>query len=209
MTCLSCTKKLSTAKKLGFWSSIICIFKKFTQPLFLKIFFGVDNAWHGRRPYECTYYKKFVVQWACELQKNGIVVDVGCGAGEILGRVSASQKYGFDIDTKILQAARFLNSQNVKFFQGSLDQVSTAVPESVIDVIIMTQCLHLCEESWLVATMKELVLKKEVRYMIVDEFQDQVGRAERVFSQFGSIVREVQDWRTGARLLVFKISKNI
>lgn len=66
------------------------------------------------RPY-AQYVSKIVNEYVAD--SAGVVVEIGCGLGEIISSIRVKRKFGFDIKKEVLQAARLLHPA-VKFEKG-------------------------------------------------------------------------------------------
>lgn len=73
--------------------------------------------WHVDGCYECRPYKKQIVNLINNLNPSTIV-DLGCGLGEIISKTKTNNKFGFDPDASVVEAARFLNP-NIEFHVGN------------------------------------------------------------------------------------------
>jgi hypothetical protein len=67
-----------------------------------------------------------------------MVVEVGCGLGGILSRVRAHYRWGLDIDSAAIAAARFIHGRSARFLIGSFEQL----PDGEIDVLLAVNWLH-------------------------------------------------------------------
>jgi SAM-dependent methyltransferase len=66
------------------------------------------------------------------------VVEVGCGLGEIISRVEAPNRAGYDLEQAVIDAARYLRGSRVDFHVGS----ALNVKEAKIDVLIALNWIH-------------------------------------------------------------------
>ena len=64
--------------------------------------------WHLNATFESRVYKSKVIRIS-NMYKTNFVIEIGCGIGEILGRLNASQKYGIDINIDTLRLCKRLN----------------------------------------------------------------------------------------------------
>jgi SAM-dependent methyltransferase len=122
----------------------------------LRLVFKFD-AWHASAPYACRPYKKRVVDLVNSLAPH-TAVEVGCGLGEILSRVIASERFGFDQDDAVIRAARFLHGGGVHWIQAELAAVGTSLPEGRrVDCLIMVNWIHNISPQQLEACLLPLV----------------------------------------------------
>jgi SAM-dependent methyltransferase len=124
------------------------------------------DAWHASAPYSCRPYKGKVVELANSLHPR-TVVEVGCGLGEILSRVSAAQRFGFDSDERVIRAARFLHRGGAQWIHGDAACVGRVIPaDRSIDCMIMVNWIHNMSAEQLSAVL--LPLLRRIHYLILD-----------------------------------------
>ena len=70
--------------------------------------------------------------------KPDVVCEVGCGLCSILSRINSPNRYGYDIDSGVIRAARLLRSGALKLQVGGL----SAVALKHIDVLILVNWIH-------------------------------------------------------------------
>src|SRR4051812_42859244 len=98
--------------------------------------FGFDR-WHARSPNSARPYREQLARLANGLHPR-CVVEVGCGLGGILSRISASRRLGYDRDPAVIRAARFLHGRSIRFRVGDFEQVR----EPQIDLLIAVNWIH-------------------------------------------------------------------
>jgi hypothetical protein len=109
----------------------------------LRLFFPFDR-WHATAPYPCRDYKRRVVALAAS-RRPSVVADLGCGLGEVVSRIPADMRYGFDPDGAAIRAARLLFGRKARFARAALadaNVVRDTVIESGIDLLVMTNWTH-------------------------------------------------------------------
>ncbi|MEU9884090.1 class I SAM-dependent methyltransferase [Sphaerisporangium sp. NPDC051011] len=171
----------------------------------LSLIFGGDR-WH-LRGFHTTNYKKMAVELARTVPgRLDVVAEVGCGLGEILNRVPAGRRLGFDIDRGVIAWARFLQRSRrprAEFAVGSFDAlIKHDVRE--IDLLIAMGWFHYMPDEWIEHQTRALLALKRVRYVMVDEFPEQKGRIERIFDGFGVRVDRRHDWQDDKHLLLYR-----
>ncbi|MBF0274883.1 MAG: class I SAM-dependent methyltransferase [Nitrospinae bacterium] len=196
-------------KNTGVLNTFCCLYKL----LFLKIvsvLFRLER-WHSIAPYECRAYKKLVVGIVNELQPH-TVVEIGCGLGEIISRVNAAGKHGFDREENVIKVAKMLCSIENNFHVGSFDEVKS-LKEKIIDVLIMVNWLHDLDGSHIRGEIEEILKVKEIKYIIVDEVHTfrEGYRYHHDFEQcFHGIAEKIKDVDDGydnyRKISLFKIS---
>jgi SAM-dependent methyltransferase len=131
----------------------------------LRTVFEFDS-WHANAPFSCRPYKGQVVELANSLHPR-TVVEVGCGLGDILSRISARERFGFDTDAGVIRAARFLHRHSAHWIHGDAACVARTVPvDHGIDCMIMVNWTHNVSAEQLAALL--LPLAQRVRYLILD-----------------------------------------
>jgi len=124
------------------------------------------DPWHIGAPYACRRYKKIVVALANSLRPE-IVVEVGCGLGDIVSRVNAAQRIGIDSDPEVIRAARFLHPRKVCWVHGDGSAINGAIPpDRPIDCLIMVNWIHGVSPEDLAALL--LPLLPRIRYLLLD-----------------------------------------
>ena len=126
----------------------------------LRLLFRFD-PWHARSPSSARPYRQGLAALVSELRPS-CVVEVGCGLGAILSRISADERYGYDSEPGVVRAARLLHGRTVRFIEGGFEQVK----QTNIDVLIAVNWPHDFPpdqvERWI------LPLLPSVRYLLVD-----------------------------------------
>lgn len=127
------------------------------------------DRWHVRAPYSWKPYKKCVVDTVETLNPTR-VVEIGCGLGDIIGRVNSKYAAGFDQDERVLRAARRMHP-NVHFAQASLEQLALVTghgPAKPIDTVIMVNWPHLVPTQALINALQQIQANWKVEYVVMD-----------------------------------------
>ena len=160
-------------------------FKKFLKPiktissrLIVRIFsLGLKvPQWHLNATFESRDYKSKVVRIS-NMYKTNFAIEIGCGIGEILGRLNASQKYGIDINIDTLLLCKRLN-KNIKTIhndimknkQKILDLINSIEKNETI-LIIMVNWLHEYSESKVNNLVENLLSLNRSIIIIADIYQ--------------------------------------
>jgi hypothetical protein len=114
----------------------------------LKIVFGFDH-WHTsvleERPYALD-----IVKYCNARRTRGSILEIGCGLADILRKVDYKQKMGFDIDTKVLNGARFISffdgGPKIRFAQFHFPDTEL---REIVDVLIMVNWIFFFDEDTL------------------------------------------------------------
>ena len=198
----------AAAYRTGVWRAVRCRFDRLCLGA-LRHFFRFDS-WHANAPYSCRPYKKVVVDIVNSLRPEA-VVEVGCGLGDILSRVSARERFGFDTDSAVIGAARLLHPCRANWFSGDASLIEKRIPPGRrIDCLIMVNWIHQLSPEELAACV--LPILPRVGYLLVDsvdsdalasnrfrhDFQFMSGISERI-----SITRVVGEPR---EFVLFKVA---
>ncbi len=162
------TRTLEFLRRHGARRLASCIFCKLWY-LALQQIYRFD-PWHASAPYACREYKVRAVHLASSTQSR-VVLDVGCGLGDVIGRVRAEKRWGVDISAAAIAAARRLFGGPVSFAVGSVfapDEIAKVVSDRPIDLVIMTGWTHGTELEKLVATIRSIQQKLSVRMLLID-----------------------------------------
>lgn len=118
--------------------------------IFLQKCFRFDK-WHSAKLQEHSYALDIVNY--INIQKSvsyKFGIEVGCGLGDIISNVICENKIGYDIDGRVLKAARFLNffrfNRNGKMKFERCDFMKDEL-EGKYDLVIAVNWLHHCEPS--------------------------------------------------------------
>ncbi|MGH9439281.1 MAG: hypothetical protein ACRD22_15650 [Terriglobia bacterium] len=153
--------------ELGFKRTCLCYTKKLYLVL-LRYWFGFDK-WHASTPFECRPYKQEAVTVINELEPN-VVVEIGCGLGEIISRVECERRIGIDRSGRVIRAARFLYGSSCVFMEGSIADHDSLV-EAVgghADVLVAINWPHSLPWSELYLSVRVIAGRLAARYLLID-----------------------------------------
>lgn len=123
------------SRYLGRGYVFCCLLERVTYR-FLRRIYPFD-PWHCEGTWHCRPYKHVAVRMANNIDAE-TVVEVGCGLGDIISRVKARQRVGYDQDEMVVRAARRIRGSKVSFEVGSLSEVQ----EKKIDLLILVNWIH-------------------------------------------------------------------
>ena len=130
----------------------------------LKLKYGFED-WHANNPPSCRPYKKFVAD-IINKESPKVVVEVGCGLGDILNLIHADTKYGIDHSPEVIAAAQSIDREST-FLHGGFEKLGQ-IEDSEIDYVIVIGCLHYFSPSDL---SKNLVPHlNKVKFLVLDQF---------------------------------------
>lgn len=158
--------KFLTVKRKGIKWCFFCKGQTIVLKALSKIY-GFDD-WHANNPPSCRPYKEYVANLVNHL-KPRVVVEVGCGLGDILAMVNCKTKYGIDLDKGAIKAAKILHPfSHTMFIEGDLSKVSEI--KSRIDVLFAIGWVHLVSPKYLENEI--LKIKDNLSYIVLDRFVD-------------------------------------
>ena len=141
-----------------------CVLKRTFLKLLQKIY--KFNNWHADAPFICRSYKRVVICVINRLNPD-VVLEIGCGLGDIISRVNANKKFGIDQDINVIKVAKIFH-KNVNFKEGSFKEVSI-LEENNINVLVMVNWLHELECKNIKNELFKLLETKKINYLVVDE----------------------------------------
>jgi SAM-dependent methyltransferase len=139
----------------------------------LRAVFGFDR-WHVFTLTEKQYAKDIISYCNGRAVRNSIA-EIGCGLGDILRHVRYRQREGYDLDARILKAARFLSRITGK---GQIRFSLFNFPDSPLpgryDVLLMVNWIHHIEPAVLKASIEEYFTGalNEGGCIVIDTVQD-------------------------------------
>ena len=84
--------------------------KEFLERQYLGFLYKRINfeRWHleraNRRP-----YAMYLIKHINSIGVSGKVVEIGCGLGDVLSGIQVKDKIGYDVDRKVIQAAKWVH----------------------------------------------------------------------------------------------------
>lgn len=124
------------------------------------------DEWHCTPVNFRLYAQELIAYINSQVEKNpeAVIVEVGCGLGEIVGNIREGVRFGYDISKEVLQAAKALNKR-VKYRRGTFPDVRI----KNIDYLITVNFIHGIDEDALRRDYKELIKRCQPKYIVVDE----------------------------------------
>ena len=178
------TDRWARVLRTGVWTKLRCRIDRLGLGA-LRLLFGFDR-WHASAPYSCRPYKELVVELANAL-KPSIVVEVGCGLGDIISRVNAVDLFGIDSDLRVIRAARFLHRGRGFWIHDDGNCIQRVVPqERTIDCLIMVNWIHNLSPERLSELL--LPLLPRTRYLILDAIDADGPNSYRHKHDFGFLL---------------------
>lgn len=117
---------------------------KFFYYFFLTKKYNINN-WHLYNNLNTRSYKKDIIDF-CNLKNFEIVLDYGCGFGDIIREINSKKKYAYDNDPNIVKISKMLfpNNINIEFLnkRGLLE-----LKKNKIDCVLFINFLHEYDEE--------------------------------------------------------------
>jgi SAM-dependent methyltransferase len=132
------------------------------------------HPWHAASPSSRRPYRYVVAELVNSVAPQ-VVVEVGCGLGEILSRVRAAERYGYDIDAGVIRAARFLHGPGITFVHGDASQVA----QKNIDVLILVNWIHELGPSELEGLLQPLLGRTRLLVLDAIDVDSSAGYAHK------------------------------
>ena len=103
------------------------------------------DKWHIAKLQEHPYAVDIVMQVNKHNSSKSFGVELGCGLGDIISHIVCDRKIGYDIDLRVLRAARFLNffrfNRNGRLTFEKLDFIIEEL-EGICDFVVAVNFLH-------------------------------------------------------------------
>lgn len=131
------------------------------------------DPWHVSGNYFSRPYKARVVALA-EARRPTVVVEIGVGLGDIIGRVHAARRAGLDLDFNVIRAARHCVPKAVVLAQANFLLPETVIEAlkaqhiEAIDCLILVNWIHMIGIAEIAATLDRVASFIPVRYVLVD-----------------------------------------
>ncbi len=101
------------------------------------------NNWHLYNNLNTRPYKKDIIDF-CNSKNFEIVLDYGCGFGDIIREINSKKKYAYDNDPNIIKISKMLFSNNVDFlYKRDLIELK----KNKIDCVLFINFLHDYDEE--------------------------------------------------------------
>ena len=164
---------------------------KVSRTRLLRLYFGFDK-WHVYAQTKPSYVD-IVHSFANTLQKKDVVLEVGCGLGNLITGCNFSSRIAIDNSSEVIKAAKFLNyfhSKKVMFLHGSFEE---ALRFENIDCLILVNWIHNLTPIQLENSIREMYGKSlnSNSYIISEGIAHYRNyHNKEFFSKFGEILKE-------------------
>ncbi|HEV3222660.1 MAG TPA: class I SAM-dependent methyltransferase [Puia sp.] len=143
------------------------------QRIFLRYIFKFDN-WHIFTLAEKKYAKDIIGYCNARSVRNSFV-EIGCGLGDIVRHVRYYEREAYDMDEKVLKAARFLNTlTGGKRIRFSAFTFPGTPLHGKFDVVVLVNWIHHIEPSVLKSSISDYFNNalNKTGVIIIDTVQD-------------------------------------
>jgi len=106
---------------------------------------AVAQAWGTRRGAAATYHRRLREIYGQLITPGLRVLELGCGAGELLASVEAREGVGIDISPRMIELARtgHASRKTLRFIEGDAVEAATLLAgEPPFDIIILSDLLN-------------------------------------------------------------------
>ena len=173
--------KLKTALRI-----CLCVISK----IYMRLRFRSKklNKWHISATYHCRPYKKKIVDLVNTINPD-IVIEIGCGIGEICGRVNPNEVYGIDLDPEAIRVANIINNgpqyivENPLVNKKSFNHFLSSLPYSKRKVFVAVNFLHALNFD-LVKDFVLNVINTPNSYLIIDKYSRKEFCKKNRFNKF-------------------------
>lgn len=123
------------------------------------------DEWHIG-PYELREYVQSVKKYI-EDKEADVVVDIGCGLGELLRHLSGvKSRIGYDESKEVIQAAEILRGgQNISYCVGSFNHVNL---KEEIDFLVTLNFMHGSKEDIWKSAYHTVASSNHIKNIVVD-----------------------------------------
>jgi len=143
--------------------------------------YGFDN-WHVS-PYELREYAQVVANYVSEQNcEDKMVVDIGCGMGEVISNIKQNNRFGYDLDDVVIGLAPSVHSkEKVEYRCGSFDELCKDFDAGTsVSYLITLNFMHgNTEEKW-IDYYHKVASHLDVEHFIVDTVKENNNGAHRL-----------------------------
>jgi SAM-dependent methyltransferase len=127
------------------------------------------DPWHVKSPFPRRPYKARVVTLVNSFAPQ-TVVEIGCGLGEILSRIEAQHRFGFDLEAAVIAAADHQHGARATFRAGDLRRPEeiAGIVNRPIDVLVAVNWPHIYPFEEFESAVAELGALVPVSILVMD-----------------------------------------
>lgn len=143
------------------------------------------DSWHVS-PYELRGYAHTVAKYVSNKDcGNNLIVDLGCGMGEIISNIRHSNRVGYDPDQKIISLApvvhKWGSGKGVIFRHGSFDQLCDDYEKgTTVEYLITLAFMQGSTEDHWVDAYHKVAEELDVKHFLIDTHKEGFNGAHRL-----------------------------
>ncbi len=100
---------------------------------------------------------------------NDCIIEIGCGLGETISKVNASNLRGYDTSSKVIKAAKLYHfRKKISFEKGSFNSFKNYD----IKYLIALNFLHDFDEQTVSNWLNQCIQNNKIQFFILDEIKD-------------------------------------
>ena len=119
------------------------------------------HEWHIE-PVNFRKYGIYIIDYLNKDEMN-LVIEVGCGIGEIIGNCRAKERRGYDIERCVIEAAKKVY-RKTQFYVGSMENIRNLK----IDCLITVNWIHSMETDELISLYLDALKNNQIKEIILD-----------------------------------------
>jgi len=164
------------------------------------------DPWHVHGNYYSRPYKARVIALADQCAPN-VLVEIGAGLGDIVGRAKAQIRIGLDLDPRVIAAARYCVPRDVYLAVADFLQPETVITAlksaeqngptiKTIDCLVLVNWIHTVDIDKIAQSIEQIAADYPVRHILVDAIRPNLAgyrhhHDRSAFARLGSIESEM------------------
>lgn len=190
--------------KYGYTTKIFKGYIRRKQLKELSTRFSFD-PWHIS-PIEFRPYALDIVKYInSDISQKSVVVEIGCGLGEIVRNIKSDCLFGLDVDTNVIRAAKALDTMHrVQYQVGSFQDVKGMN----IEYLVTVNFIHDIEPIILKGFYKDLCTENRINKILLDSVTGQGYKykhnAEEVIPSGFKLVHTSRKYNSDRRILIYQ-----
>jgi len=173
-------KVIAKIKEVGLLNTIVGTIKREYYKKLQKQYGFYE--WHIS-PYELREYAQVVAKYVNKSDcGNGLIVDVGCGLGEVIANIDKDNRVGYDLDNTVIELAPSVHKrEKVVFRTGSFEELCSDYEKGTKIAYLITLAFMQgsTEDKWRDIYHK-VAEHFDVEHFIIDTHKEGVNNAHRL-----------------------------
>ena len=168
--------------------------------------------WWHTSPLDNKKYALDIIQELDSFPNRGSILELGCGIGDIIGKVQYKNKYFFDISMNALNAAKFLQKITFKRsnnFYKVFDFLNASIDQNIqLDAVLLVNWIHGIESKLVYNRLIELINNnlKEGGVIIFDVIEDNSKYSfnhsiDSIIDSYKFNIKVIDGYRFGRKLI--------